>query len=1136
MKLKQLIISGFKSFAEKTIFEFDKPLTAIVGPNGCGKSNIVDAFRWVMGEQSARSIRGDKMLDVIFSGSEKRKALSVAEVSLVFSNEKGILPIDYQEVCITRRIYRSGESQYLINKNEVRLKDIESLFWDTGLGKDAFCIFEQGKIDEVINQTPLERRGIFEEASGILRFKQRRKETLKRMEAINANLTRASDIYQMVVKHKDTLEKQAEVAKIFEVKKRRLLSLEKHLLFLKWQQANKKNLSDNKKLQDTAQEITKIECKRGESLLKLEEDKTSIEKQENEIKTLKETFFEKKNLKNLKTQELKSIEEQKDDIKSRTKLYELKLAELKEKKAKNLKQFVENQKETFVSTEDFQKVESSLKDSQKVVWEKRKVQADYKNEQKILQEDRIKLINEESKLKGRLQEIKLSLKTSEERFNYLNIDKTKLFKQQEEQTLIESEKKKAFEVLNKEVSSKQKEVASIDAEIQILTKAIKEFHDKERELQKKQGELLAKKKFLNNLKLDFEGVSKASKRLMQESKQTKSELFGLIKPLYELVKPKKGQENAFAFAMRLYEDTLVVDEANFEKVINYAKREKLKGFSIIGSCEKDVKTFFASYFTNSFEVIEEGVLKDLQGVVFFCDQSEKNPFLREVELQKVDEELLLVDTAVKAQEAVTKEKVLALEETKAKKNETDKALRQLEMKLVEVNFALQRAIGDKKRLDEQLQKIEKEIQENSLKIENFQKDLLGWSKNEEAISKNIEEKNKRYESLEIEIKSLDEVLQKVEIDFRQVELEFKKLQESRFRHKQLEELFNASNKEHEFLQKQLSEEKESILLKTEALEKSLQLLLEEKKSLDDDLVSFEANLALKVKAKDEFFLVFKNKEEALKKIDEELKVFQNQYHRLELILVETQSQLKSYHENALNEYQEDVQALNLKEEGSVLSLQNEINELKVDALNYANVNLGAIEEFEKQKEQEKLLREQLQDLTASKEEILEILKKLDNESRKLFIDTFQKIRENFKKNFQILFQGGMADLVFVEGQDPLEAGIEIQVQPPGKQMRSIVLLSGGEKCLTSLALLFALFEVKPSAFCLLDEVDAPLDEVNVEKFTRIIQQFAKDTQFVVVTHNKRTMKAADVLLGVSMEEKGVSKLLALAFEKEEVLC
>ena len=218
MRLKRLIISGFKSFAEKTIFEFNAPLTAIVGPNGCGKSNIVDAFRWVMGEQSAKSIRGDKMLDVIFSGTEKRKPLSVAEVTLEFSNEEGKLPLDYQEVSITRRVFRSGESQYLINKNEVRLKDIESLFWDTGLGKDAFCIFEQGKIDEVINQSPLERRSIFEEASGVLRFKQRRKETLKRMEAISHNLMRASDIHQMVLKHKDTLEKQAEVAKVFETK------------------------------------------------------------------------------------------------------------------------------------------------------------------------------------------------------------------------------------------------------------------------------------------------------------------------------------------------------------------------------------------------------------------------------------------------------------------------------------------------------------------------------------------------------------------------------------------------------------------------------------------------------------------------------------------------------------------------------------------------------------------------------------------------------------------------------------------------------------------------------------------------------------------------------------------------------
>lgn len=788
-------------------------------------------------------------------------------------------------------------------------------------------------------------------------------------------------------------------------------------------------------------------------------------------------------------------------------------------------------------TEDFEKVESSLKESQKVVWENKKTLTDLKLEQKLLQEERIKLVNEESKLKSMLQDAKLKLKASEERCNYLISDQNKLLKQKEEFIDLELEKKKAFELLNEEVSLKQKEVSSLDKEINLLQKQLKELQESERDLQKKQGELLAKKKFLTNLKLDFEGISKSSKRLLQENKLAKSEIFDLLKPLYELVKPKKGTEKAFAFAMRLYEDTLVVkNQKALEKVVEFAKKENMKGFSLICIEDQEVKTFYNSFFTSSFEVIEEGILKDKQEVLFFYDQSEKNPFLRELELQKIEEDIKVLEGGLKALDISLKEKIKANDLEKQKKSDLDRSLRSLEMKLVEVNFGLQRAISDKKLIDQQLQKVEKEIKEYLEKSEFYKKDLLAWAKNEEYLSQEIKEKNQRFDVLENEIKKVERVLFSLEEGFRKIEIEYKKLQESRFRHKQLEELFNASNKEHEFLQKQLAEEKESIQTKSKELDDSASKMLNEKKALDESLLSFEEDLKEKRKSIADLALANKDKESFIKKIEESLKVEQSSIHKLELFKVESDAKLKAFAETAQNEYGVDIQELNLKIEATLLSVQNEVNDLKADALNYAHVNLGAIEEFQRQKEQEELLRVQLEDLTNSKNELVEILKKLDGESRKLFIDTFQKIRENFKKNFQILFQGGLADLVFVDAQDPLEAGVEIHVQPPGKQMRSIALLSGGEKCLTSLALLFALFEVKPSAFCLLDEVDAPLDEVNVEKFTRILQQFAAKTQFVVVTHNKRTMKAAEVLLGVSMEEKGVSKLLTLAFEKEECLC
>jgi chromosome segregation protein len=1137
MKLKQIKVSGFKSFADKTIFDFDVPLTAVVGPNGCGKSNIVDAFRFCLGEHSAKSIRGDKMLDVIFSGSEKRKPLSLAEVTLVFCNEKGILPIDYSEVSVTRRIFRSGESQYLINKNEVRLKDIESLFWNTGLGKDAFSIFEQGKIDEIIYQTPHERRYIFEEAAGVLRFKQRRKEMLKRMESVDANLLRAQDIHQLCVKHKETLEKQAHVAKIFEEKRNRLIALEKHHLFLKWSEVNNLNIEGKEKikiLEDSKEDLLK---KMQGALEVLEAQKNTYKSQEEQYLLQKEALSAKKNLKVLKNQEMKSQLLQKEDLALREKNYEQKYSELKEKKNLNLKKFIDEKKENFVSSEEFEKVEVLFKESKEILWDKKKKQADLKNEMRYLQDLRLNLVKEESSFKSFIQELTFKIKALKEKNEFLTTDKVNILEQIKEINEVEKQKKEAFDQLSLKVSLFQEQIHLLDKEIMAIQKEIFLMQEEEREFQKKINELNTKLKFLNNLKTDFEGISKASKRLLQESKIKTSPLFGKLKPLYEQIKPKKGLEELFIFSMRFYEDTLVVkDDEDLELVKNFVSKEKLKGFSLLALNEKEPKDIFYSHFSASFTKIKDNIIQDSYGVLFYVDQSEKNPFLREVELKNIQESLDKDIPLLKQKQLAIQEKLRLFEDKKAEKMQNDKSLRQLEMRLVEVNFGLQSAINDGKKAADTIKKIEHDLLDNTHKLSTFEITLKDKQKELETYFTKIHEKAHQFDVIEKDIKGLESIILEKEEKAKEVETHYKKLQESLFRAKQLEEIFNASNKELEFLVSQLKEEKESILEKKTLTETSIKNLDEEIKSIESFLEKMEMDAKEKKAKLEQFFNTIKIKENEHLKIDYSLKESQDRLHQLELNLKESEILLKTYKQTADSEYKKDIQDLILDEPLTLSAVQNHINQLKAETLEFSNVNMGAIEEFQRQKEQEEILNSQLQDLRNSKDELYDILKKLDDESRKIFSETFSKIRQNFKKNFEILFQGGSADLIFIEGEDLLDAGIEIQAKPPGKQMRSISLLSGGEKCLTSLSLLFALFEVRPAAFCILDEVDAPLDEVNVEKFVRIIKQFALNTQFIVVTHNKRTMKAADKLIGISMEEKGVSKPLTLAFEREEILC
>lgn len=1136
MRLKQLIISGFKSFAEKTVFEFEHELTCIVGPNGCGKSNIVDAFRWVMGEQSARSIRGDKMVDLIFAGSDKRKALNMAEVTLVFDNKTRYLPIEYQEVAITRRVFRSGESTYLINKNEVRLKDIETLFWDTGLGRDAFCIFEQGKIDYIINESPQERRSIFEEVAGVLRFKLRRKETLKRIELVEANLERARDIYQMVLKHTETLGKQAEEAKEFAQKKERITQLEKELLYLKWQAFAKKIEDENQKKRAIEKSKVNLEdlVKQKESRILL--TKTTLQKEEDDLKKLSETLFTYKEKKNSTLAEIKHLETQKQDLLTREKNFEWKSKELKEKKSRNLQTFIESQKEHYIPIASIQEVEVGYKKEEELLWQIKHTLQERKVEQKNLQDERLKMAQEDNKLKGKLQEIKLEMKTSEERKRYIEQDLSKLQKQKEELTLLEKDKTTQFNEESLLIDEKQKELKMGDDLIQSLKACLIEESRQERELQKRLSEIQAKLKVLKTLKMDFEGSSKAHKRLMQESKNHQSLIYQHLVPLYEAVKINEGDAKSFSFAMRLYEDTLVApSEEALKNVINFAQKEKLKGFSVVygsdhffDNLKKDSKV--------SFKEIKEGVIQDKLGVLFYLDQLEKSPFLREVEIEHLQQDLALLNQEWNQKRSEISKKEAHLEELQARRSLQDKALRLLEMKQVEVNATLQRAIVDKKRVEELLFKALQEQKKLNLHIEDASGKILNWHKDEEQLSITAKEKQIQFDHLEKEILTLQEKHQEQESIFKKIELEYKVMQENKQRLKQLEALFNASNVEHESQEKYLLEEKQFILLKQEEIEKSRTLQEEERKKIDLLLEAVETqNLDLKKRVEG----LFKDlKEIESKKLKDEqlLKLEESALHKVELHLKELETEQKAYLVEAKESFDLHLESYKVEDSTSLNSTLTTLTSLKEELLQYTHVNLGAIEEYERQKAQESHLKLQLEDLNFSKNELLEILKSLDGESRKMFLETFEKVRSNFQKNFQILFQGGKADLHFEGSNDPLLAGVEISAEPPGKQMRSINLLSGGEKCLTSLALLFALFEVKPSAFCLLDEVDAPLDEVNVEKFTRIIQQFSKDVQFIVVTHNKRTMQSAQKLIGVSMEEKGVSKLLTLAFEKEECLC
>lgn len=1144
VRLKKIEIFGFKSFADKIELEFDVGITAVVGPNGCGKSNIADAFRWVLGEQSAKSMRGATMPDVIFAGTTSRKPLNFAEVTITLCNECGLLPIEFSEVALTRRLHKDGSSDYFINRNPVRMKDLNSLLLDSGMGKNAFAIFEQGKIDQVIQFSPLERRYIFEEAAGILRFLQRKKEALRKLEESDQNLLRVKDIHEEQEKQIVILQAQAEKARIFSELKLQLESLEKAVYLRKWQKSEKKF----QELQEKSQELEKgnkqLQLQLEGELKQLHEAKVASAQSEQLLKTKNEEFFKAKSDKELKTLEKKTTHERlKEVLKSQKNLKE-ELEKAKEKQALNrveLKNAHTRKEQLDVRVLQEEEKLKKRRDALNLLEINiGKLRENQQREQAIS----LQLMQAENRLESEERQNSVRLENYKERQSQFVSRKERLISLMDESSSLAKEKTALLHGISDSIDKKKASLLLLEEQLADVALEIKETHKKEEQLLQEQNEVKARQKALNSLKKEMEGFSSGSKRLLQESAKEKGPLFQKLQPLYELIQPKEK-----AMALKAYAETLVVKSLNdFHQVIAFAKSENLKSFSLV--CQElisqnvDLNTHFLNHvvvvkeledaFKGANEAITDGFYIDLRQVVFCAKENENNSFLREAELEALQKKL--IDLQLLIQEWQTK-----LQTVESKKNqlqtelrELDKTIRKEEMTLVETNFLLQRVKGDCERYNSEKTQIG--IEEMAL--------LESIKKLEEEVSlckqNHIEAKLKASEKQKLELKLTEEVQKQAESyalaskDFQVVESAFQRLVDESRKTAHAVNVFEIKDLESDDAEKRFLRELESmnemhaqILSKTANFELSLENC---EKALRESAYHCE-KMEEEVFFKRQTIATLEKSEEILQS---KLKERQSEQQRAHISLAEVQTSLKYIESEVVDRYQmsiEEVKDLKCEIDHS-LDLDKEIRLLKKQMEEAGDINMTAIEELKTRQTKTLALTEQLEDLRKSSKELLEIITDLSETSRKIFKETFEVIRENFRKNFQILFNGGEADLEFTESNDLLQAGIEITAKPPGKAMRTMSLLSGGEKCLTAMALLFAIFEVKPAPFCILDEIDAPLDDSNVERFVNVVKQFIDRCQFIIITHNKRTMAIADKLFGVTMEEEGVSKLLSIQFSKE----
>ncbi|WP_409305390.1 chromosome segregation protein SMC [Peribacillus sp. SCS-155] len=1181
MFLKRLDVVGFKSFAERISVDFVPGVTAVVGPNGSGKSNITDAIRWVLGEQSAKSLRGAKMEDIIFSGSDSRKALNFAEVSLTLDNETNSLPIDFLEVTVTRRVYRSGESEFFINKQSCRLKDIVDLFMDSGLGREAFSIISQGKVEEILSSKAEERRVIFEEAAGVLKYKTRKRKAESKLSETQENLNRVNDILHELEGQVEPLKIQSSLAQEYLQKREELEKFEVALtvheievLHEKWEKLSKDVKLHNgqeakmaaelqnkeEHLDKTRGTIAAIDLSLNELQGILLQSSEELEKLEGRKEVLKER---RKNYSQNKHQLEKAIEETSEKIAflSKQKKQESDLLEKLKREVKTLQSdLAVNQKNLSMFDGDLEETIEALK-SDYIEWLNKQTSA--KNElhylsqqmeqqahrNQRLDQDNSKFLDERKKIEAKKAELQNLLSMTE--------------KQVEEQVHFFREQQRKLENVK---SSYQKQETTLYQAYQYLQQA------------------KSRKEMLEEMADDYSGFFQGVKEVLKAKNKDLSGVEGAVAELITV--PKEYQvaiETALGGAMQ---HIVMDDEQNARLAISFLKKNGygratflplsvIKGRDIpessIALLNNHPSFIGAASHLIAYDKKHSAIASNLLGAVIVTrDLKGANELAKLVqhryrfvtlEGDVVNPGGSMTGGALKQKNSSLLSRKNELEELKQKLTGMEEQTAALEnhVKRLKADVSKQeqlveeaRKSGESLRFKEQ--SIKADIREVEMKEKNINERLHLYDLDKKSLLEEQEGKNQRITELESLMEACKAELEKLDKEIKELTNQKQFQQSSRetlaeqsnelkivlaSKRTQLQnqqEKYSRIESELSVEQQRLSDHSEELsLLQAEMTEGvNGEEVLEDaaRKKLDDKTetinlisgkrtqrVALQQELeALEAEVKEEKRL-YKGIVEVLK--DEEVKL-----NRLDVDL-----------ENRLNHLREEYfLTFAGAQEKYPLSLPAEEARKKVKLIKMAieelgTVNLGAIDEYERVSERYAFLMEQKDDLQQAKDTLFQVIEEMDDEMKRRFADSFYAIRNEFEHVFQSLFGGGRAELKLTDPDNLLETGVEIIAQPPGKKLQNLGLLSGGERALTAIALLFSILRVRPVPFCVLDEVEAALDEANVLRFSQYLKSFSSETQFIVITHRKGTMEEADVLYGVTMQESGVSKLVSVRMEE-----
>ena len=1177
MYLKNIEVQGFKSFANKINFQFHNGITGIVGPNGSGKSNVADAVRWVLGEQRIKQLRGASMQDVIFAGTELRRPLSYAFVAITLDNSDHQLAIDYDEVTVARRLYRSGESEYLINGAPCRLKDINELFYDTGIGKEGYSIIGQGQIDAILSGKPEERRELFDEAAGIVKFKRRKIASEKKLEEERNNLVRVSDILGELEKQVGPLERQAEKAKVYLKKKEELKTLDVNSFLLENASIKNQLTETTKVLKDTSDEFEQVSTRYEnikqeyeETLVKIEELEKTIDEERN---ALSETSVIRERLErqiDVLKEQIKAVKGNEEHLDNRKKSVsdELLQKSKEEQGVADKKNSIDE--ELAAAQEQKAAVEQKLNEIQNNIEELNNEIEDCKN--KI-----IASLGERANIKSRGERLSA---VSEQ----IDIRKAELTSKL---VSARTDEAKQLDVIKKF----EDEFEAITAEINKLTEEQKQKEDAVAEYKTKLTEMdetlrnkqvayhqdKSKLEALANITERYEGYGGAVKKVMEQKDANK----GIIGVVADIIKAEKKYEIAIETALGGNIQNIVTeDEDTAKKMIGFLKKEKggratflpltsikhpqefktpevLDEEGVLGMADKLVNTKkeyvnVAKAMLGRIVVVDDvdhavkiarkydyGIrMVTLEGELLVpggaisggAFKNNSNLLSRRREMEELEKR---IKDSLKEIDSLLEE----IEETKNKRNELRVEVEQMKIKLQEkfinqnttrISLTAARSRQEENQADYNSLKsesadLELQIKNNAaekLAIEKELADSLQSEKDTEAHIKELqtvlEEKHKVETEVAAELKNKELDAEKISqrVGFEQQNLERIKAERERFEAELAEivgEMGNSASMIEE-REKNIAEIEETIKA-SHTTQSETQIKLEEDIKLKEELSNKQKG----------FFGVREELSEKKANLDKEK-------FRLQTALEKLQESIQSHIDYMWNEYEitlHDAEGLRNPEMNDLASMKRDAAGLRDEIKKLGDVNVNAIEEYKEVSERYTFLKTQHDDLVEAEKTLVGIIEELDTAMRKQFKEKFHAIEKEFDKVFKELFGGGHATLELMEDQDILEAGIKIIAQPPGKKLQNMMQLSGGEKALTAIALLFAIQNLKPSPFCLLDEIEAALDESNVERFAKYLHKLTKHTQFIVITHRRGTMERADRLYGITMQEKGVSTLVSV---------